>query len=147
MCIFTLDNAHIVQYNEITKEIKHTIIKEDLKMKNKKWTATDIMQMGIKKTFIDWEPLPTLSAYTGEPDTEFELFRGLDASIDGGWLACSNGEPVGEGVLYDDEGQEIIDAVHAILDDESAPWYDIDEEDAEYLAEYFEIWQAPHPNM
>lgn len=116
-------------------------------MENKKWTAADIMRMGIKKTFIDWEPLPTLSAYTGEPDTEFDLFRGLDASIDGGWLACSNGEPIGEGVLYDDEGQEIIDAVRAILADERAPWYDIDEEDAEYLAEHFEIWQAPHPNL
>lgn len=107
-------------------------------MKNKKWTAAEVMQMGIKKTFIDWEPLPTLSAYTGEPDTEFELFRGLDASIDGGWLACSNGEPVGEGVL--DNEQEIIDAVRAILDDESTPWYSIDEDDAEYLAEYFNIW-------
>lgn len=28
-----LDNAHIVQYNEITKEKNHKIIKEDLKMK------------------------------------------------------------------------------------------------------------------
>lgn len=109
-------------------------------MENKKWNANDLMKMGIKKTFIDWAPLPTHSLYTGDPDTCFELYCGLDTTIDGGWLVCSNGEPVGEGVLGGDEGEEIIDAVRAILDDESTPWYSIDEDDAEYLAEYFNIW-------
>lgn len=123
-------------------------------MENKKWTAADLMQIGIKKTIIGWEPsttlsigegdeeyhplLPTLSA--GECDEEFYLFRGLDGYIDGGWLACNNAEPDGEGVLDGDEGEAIIDAVRAILDDESTPWYSIDEDDAEYLAEYFNIW-------
>lgn len=145
------DNGHLVEPSD--KDWYLTDLADEL---NRKWTAVDVLQMGIKKTFIDWNPLPTLfplptlsafSGYTSAAVPKFELYHGLDGCIDGGWLASSNGKPVCEGVLYGDEGKEIIAAVRTILENENAPWYDIYEEDAEFLAEYFEVRQTPHPNL